>query len=437
MHLLGGRDGEFEFRWEWVDVTTMQDPMGVTGEEPRGDVSGAGATSSHDHEPLMRLTWTDPVTGTRGYLVVHTLVSGLATGGTRMRAGCTVTEVEDLARGMAAKTATFGLPVGGAKGGIDFDPKDPRAVGVLERFCEAMRPWLDAHWVTAEDLGVPQHLIDDVFARLGLQQSYHAAITRSADPERTLRRVRAGLTAAVPGGLLGDVIGGYGVAQACLGAGEAWDWPPAETTVAIQGIGTMGGAAAWYLHEAGMRVVAVADAAGTLYRPEGLDIPVLLELRDAFGEIDRSRVPSDVQLLPRDAVISTPADILVPAAISYAITADNMFDIAAKVVVEAANSATTPEAEAMLVARGIPVIPDFVANAGAAAWAWWLLLGQVGADPVESFLRLRTEMRAKVALLLHQWNVEGVPPRWTGLELARPDRNASERAEEPAQLIIP
>ena len=436
MHLEGGGDGGYEFRWEWVDVTTMQDPMGVTGEEPR-DMSGAGATSSHDHEPLMRLTWTDPVTGARGYLVVHTLVSGLATGGTRMRAGCTVTEVEDLARGMAAKTATFGLPVGGAKGGIDFDPKDPRAIGVLERFCEAMRPWLDAHWVTAEDLGVPQHLIDDVFARLGLQQSYHAAISRSADPERTLRRVRAGLTAAVPGGLLGDVIGGYGVAQACLGAGEAWDWPVAETTVAIQGIGTMGGAAAWYLHEAGMRVVAVADAAGTLYRPEGLDIPALLELRDAFGEIDRSRVSPDVQLLPRDAVISTPADILVPAAISYAITADNMFDVAAKVVVEAANSATTPEAEAMLVARGIPVIPDFVANAGAAAWAWWLLLGQVGADPVDSFLRLRTEMRAKVALLLHQWNVAGVPPRWTGLELARPDRDASARAGKPAQLIIP
>src|SRR6185437_10835168 len=102
----------------------------------------------------------------------------------------------------------------------------------------------DAHWVTAEDLGVPQHLIDEVFARLGLQQSYHAAIRRAADPEATLRRVHAGLNAEVPGGLLGDVIGGYGVAQACLGAAGAWGWAPAETTVAIQGIGTMGGGAA-------------------------------------------------------------------------------------------------------------------------------------------------------------------------------------------------
>jgi glutamate dehydrogenase (NAD(P)+) len=413
----------------------MQDPMAPTG----GTRRRAGATESRDGEPLLRLTWTDPVTGAHGYLVVHTLVSALATGGTRMRAGCTLSEVEDLARGMAAKTAVFDLPVGGAKGGIDFDPKDPRAVGVLERFCQAMRPWLDAHWVTAEDLGVPQHLIDEVFAGLGLQQSYHAAIRRAADPARTLRRVHAGLNAPVPGGLLGDVIGGYGVAQACLAAAGSWGWSPAGTTVAIQGIGTMGGGAAWYLHEVGMRVVAVADAAGTLHHPDGLDIPTLLDLRDAYGEIDRSHLPADVRQLPRSAVVATPADILVPAAISYAITPDNTFDVAAKVVVEAANTATTPEAEAMLTARGIPVIPDFVANAGAAAWAWWLLLGQVDADPANSFRRLRTEMRAKVALLLERWITDGVPPRETAQELAvtRRDAQAPDGPQQAAALVIP
>ncbi|WP_307849560.1 Glu/Leu/Phe/Val family dehydrogenase [Qaidamihabitans albus] len=389
-------------------------------------------------EPLLRLTWTDPVTGAHGYLVVHTLVSGLATGGTRMRAGCTMSEVEDLARGMAAKTATFGLPVGGAKGGIDFDPKDPRATGVLERFCEAMRPWLDAHWVTAEDLGVPQHLIDEVFVRLGLQQSYHAAIRRSPDPERTLRRVHAGLHAPVPGGLLlGDVIGGYGVAQACLGAAATWGWQVGETTAAIQGIGTMGGAAAWYLHEAGLRVTAVADAAGTLHDPRGLDIPALLELRDSYGEVDRSRLPEGVRELPRNAVLAVDADILVPAAISYALTPDNSLDVPAKVIVEAANSATTPEAEAMLAARGIPVIPDFVANAGAAAWAWWLLLGQVGADPADSFLRLRTEMQAKVALLLAEWNNGQVPPRHTAMEFAQAQHREPVHAAESEPLLIP
>ena len=406
-------------------MTTMQEPAGrVAHVDARAALAGVVPAVSREPEPLLRLTWTDPVTGARGYLVVHTLVSGLATGGTRMRAGCTMSEVEDLARGMAAKTATFDLPVGGAKGGIDFDPKDPAAVGVLERFCAAMRPWLDAHWVTAEDLGVPQHLIDDVFARLGLQQSYHAAIRRAPDPDRTLRRVHEGLNAPAGGGLLGDVIGGYGVAQACLATAGVWGWQPAETSVAIQGVGTMGGGAAWYLHEAGMRVIAVADAAGTLYDPAGLDIPALLDSRDAYGEIDRDRVPERVRRLPRSAITGVRADILVPAAISYAITPDNSTDVAAKVIVEAANAATTPEAEAMLAARGIPVIPDFVANAGAVVWAWWLLLGEVGSDPEDSFQRLRGEMIAKMVRLLGEWDTGRVPPRETAHRLgsARSDR---------------
>lgn len=385
----------------------------------------APAPSDAATEPHAVLTWTDPVTGARGYLVVHTLVGGMATGGTRMRAGCTVTEVADLARGMAVKTATFGLPVGGAKGGVDFDPKDPRATGVLERFCTAMFPWLDRHWVTAEDLGVPQHVIDAVFARLGLQQSYHAAIQRSSHPARTLRRVHAGLATRTSDGLLlGEVIGGYGVAQAALGVLTAMGWPEGCTSVAIQGVGTMGGGAAWYLHQAGLRVVAVADAAGTLYRAGGLDVPALLALRDGYGEIDRSRVPGDVDQLPRDAVLAIPADVLVPAAVSYALRPDNAGQVRARVVVEAANSATTAEAEDLLTARGIPVVPDFVANAGAAAWAWWLLQGQVGTDPEDSFDRLRTEMQPKVTRLLTQWRVSRVPPRRTAYALAEANRRA-------------
>src|SRR5690606_38432059 len=226
-------------------------------------------------------------------------------------------------------------------------------------------PILDRHWVTAEDLGVSQTALDEVFARLGLGQSFHAAIRRSADPAATLHRVQAGLAARVPGGqLLGDVIGGYGVAQACLGAARALGWEPAATSVAVQGVGTMGGATAWYLHQAGVRVVAVADVAGTLYRPGGLDVPALLALRDRYGEIDRSRVPDDVEQRPREAVLSTEAYVPSPAAVSYALDADTVADVTALVVVEAANAATTPEAQALLTARGVPVVPDVVANAG-------------------------------------------------------------------------
>lgn len=389
-----------------------------------------------DRDPLLRMTWTDPVTGKRGYLVVHSLVSGLATGGTRMRAGCTLSEVEDLARGMAFKTAVFDLPVGGAKGGIDCDPKDPQAAAVLRRFLQAMRPWIDDHWVTAEDLGVPQHLIDEAFADLGLDQSYHAAIRRAADPQSTLSRVNAGLHSPVPGGYqLGDVVGGYGVAQSCLGVVNARGWTPGKTTVAVQGVGTMGGGAAWYLHEAGLKVVTVADAVGALHDPAGLDVPELLELRDRFGEIDRSQVPAHVQRLPRDAVLAADVDVLIPAAISYAIRADNAAQVSADVVIEAANAATTPEAETALAERGIAVIPDFVANAGAAAWAWWLLLGRVDADPVLSFSVLRQEMLAKIPPLIEAWDNDGVTPRDTALRLADFQTERHLRAEADGLLV--
>ncbi|MGH4013468.1 MAG: Glu/Leu/Phe/Val dehydrogenase dimerization domain-containing protein [Pseudonocardiaceae bacterium] len=390
-----------------------------------------------DCDPLMRITWTDPVSGRAGYLVVHSLVSGLTTGGTRMRAGCTLAEVEDLARGMARKAAVFDLPVGGAKGGIDCSPKDPDAHGMLRRFVRAMRPWLEAHWVTAEDLGVPQHLIDEVFDELGMGQSYHAAIRRSADPAATLSRVKAGLSSPVPGGYrLGDVVGGYGVAQSCLGVAHARSWVPGETTVAIQGVGTMGGAAAWYLYEAGLTVVAVADAAGALHDPGGLDIPALLDARDEFGEIDRAQVPAQVQRMPREAVFGLDVDLLVPAASSYAITPDNAGDVRAALVVEAANAATTPAAEAMLANRSIPVIPDFVANAGAVAWAWWLLLGRVDADPVLTFTALRQEMLAKMAPLISAWDTERIPPRTTALHLAARQTDQYVAAEENGHVLV-
>ncbi|MFB9569109.1 Glu/Leu/Phe/Val family dehydrogenase [Saccharopolyspora hordei] len=389
---------------------------------------------------MMRVIWTDPVTGRNGYLVVHSLVSGLATGGTRMRAGCTLSEVEDLARGMARKTAVFDLPVGGAKGGIDCDPKDPQARGVLRRFVQAMRPYLDAHWVTAEDLGVPQHLIDEVFAELGLHQSFHAAIRRAPDAERTLRRVRAGLNAPVPGGLLlGDVVGGYGVAQSCLGVVHARGWDPESTTVAVQGVGTMGGGAAHYLHEAGLKVVTMADAAGTLHDPDGLDVPALLDARDRFGEIDRAQVPEHVQRSPREDVLSAEVDVLIPAAVSYAITPAQVPGIAAKVIVEAANTPVTADAEELLATRGVPVIPDFVANAGAVAWAWWLLLGRVDADPVRSFQVLREEMLAKIPPLLAAWDAEGITPRAAALMLAdeRTEQNLAAEARGQGLLSIP
>lgn len=396
---------------------------------PIGPASSSVPARVPRREPYLRIEWIDEITEAKGYLVVDKLVRGMATGGTRMRAGCTATEVADLARGMTNKTIAFDLPVGGAKGGIDFDPKDPRAKEVLTRFCDAMRPYLDNHWVTAEDLGVTQQMVDEVFAGLGMRQSFHAAIERSADPAATAARVEAGLNAAAPGGLLGDVIGGYGVAQAALAAAEVRGWLLGETEIAVQGVGTMGGAAAYYLHEAGAKVVALADAAGTLYHPDGLDVPALLESRDRFGEIDRAVVDAQVRRLPREAVLGLACDVLIPAAISYAITGAECGRVQASIVVEAANAATTPDAELLLTDRGVAVLPDFIANAGAVAWAWWLLLGHVGDDYRDSFALLREAMRTKITALLTEWTPGQGPVRWAA------ERDTRANTDEP--LFIP
>jgi glutamate dehydrogenase (NAD(P)+) len=113
--------------------------------------------------------------------VIDTLIGGLAAGGIRMRPGCTVAEVADLARAMTRKDAiayqegSRHRPVGGAKGGIDFDPLDPRAPEGLTRFLKAMRPLLQTCWAAGEDLGVRQDDLDRIVRHLGLRWTVDAA----------------------------------------------------------------------------------------------------------------------------------------------------------------------------------------------------------------------------------------------------------------------
>lgn len=379
-------------------------------------------------EPFLRVTWTDSVTGVKGYVVINRLVGGIATGGTRMRSGCTLEEVEDLARGMSYKTGALNLPVGGAKGGIDYDPFDPGARSVLGRFVEAVRPLLDQYWVTAEDLGVSQPLIDAVFEEAGLGMSLHAALVRSADPDRTLERVREAFATEVEGFPLPDLIGGFGVAEAAGAAIEGLGWSPVETRAVVQGFGSMGGSSALYLARQGVRVVGVVDAGGVVFNPDGLDVERLLRTRGEHGEIERSALGPEDRELPLDEWLSVEAEVLVPAAVSYAITAENCDRVTAKLVVEAANVPTTDEAERRLLERGVAVIPDFIANAGAVGWAWWTLFGDISADPQGAFDRLSEEMRPVVGELMRSWRAGKGSPREAAKEIT--ERNLDEFARQ-------
>lgn len=386
-------------------------------------------------KPYLTLTWTDADTGAQGHLVVDRLVRGISSGGLRMRPGCTLDEVVDLARAMTIKEAIAYrdgdryLPMGGAKGGIDFDPRDPRAKEVLDRYIAAMVPMLRERWSVGEDLGIRQDDLEDAVALAGLSSSVAAAAPFVADgAEAGLARIEAAFAVESGGIGLPDLVGGYGVAQSALATLEQLG-RTGEATAVIQGFGSMGGATARYLAEEGVRVIGVADIEGVVVNPDGLDVEALLRTRDRHGRLDRSVLRPGDEQLPGEAWSTIACDVLVPAAASYVLTPDNAGGVNAAAVVEAANVATLAEAEAQLHARGIPVVPDFMANLATNAWWWWTLFGDVEPTLESAFAHIRARLRGLVAEAFALTADEGGTLREAGVRMSR------ERAELAAASL--
>ncbi|MQA24262.1 MAG: glutamate dehydrogenase [Micromonosporaceae bacterium] len=380
-------------------------------------------------EPLLQLTWTDPVTGRRGYLVIDSLVRGVASGGLRLRDGCTLAEVRGLALGMILKEALVYdpadryIPLGGAKGGIDIDPQDPRAPEVLRRFLAALLPIVREQWNFGEDFGPRQELLDEIAAELGLRSTVEAVFARIADPEAARARLRSAFRVAVDGISLPDLVGGYGVAQATLVAAERMGIDPREAAVVVQGFGSIGGAAARYLARAGVRIVGIADREGLVSNPRGLDVEALLASRDGLGVIDRGRLRAGDRKGDRAGWLDLPADILVPAAMSYVIGVPEAARVPARLIVEGANLPILPEAEAALLARGVTVAPDFLANVMTNAWWWWVVFGDIEPTAEAAFEKISGAMRRLVTAV-----ADSGAASWRDAALTLAARNADEIA---------
>ena len=173
----------------------------------------------------------------------------------------------------------------------------------------------------------------------------------------------------------------------------------------------MGGATARYLARAGVRVVGIADAEGLVTNPDGLDVERLLATRDSFGRISRSALrPTDSSSANRDW-LDVDCDILVPAAVSYALSVSNVDRVRARWVVEAANVATTPEAQALLFERGVVVVPDFVANVATNAWWWWTLFGDISPTAQAAFDKISTVLTGLTRDVLDQAAAQRITPR--------------------------
>jgi glutamate dehydrogenase (NAD(P)+) len=378
---------------------------------------------------LLEITWTDPVTGRTGYVVLDTLVRGQASGGLRLREGCTLEEVRGLAQGMTRKEALVYdpadayLPLGGGKGGIDVDPDDPAATDVLRRFMAAVLPVVKHQWNTGEDFGLRQETLDKVAADLGLASTVEAIFATLPDAPAARDRLARAFAVEVDGVSLGDLVGGYGVARAGLTYAEHIGLDPVGATAVVQGFGSIGGAAARYLAAGGVRVVAVADRAGLIRNDAGLDIEALLAARDPSGVVDRAALGPDDTVGPTEGWLDVPCDLLVPAAMSYVIAAEDVPRVQARVVVEGANMPTLAEAEAALLARGVPVVPDFLANVMTNAWWWWVVFGDIAPTAESSFAKIDTVMRRLVGAVAGEAAAGGTM-RDAALALARRNSEA-------------
>jgi len=367
----------------------------------------------------LRLTWSDPVTGRQGFLVVDRLVRGLAGGGTRVRAGCSLEEVSRLAAAMSLKNGALGIPAGGAKCGVDADPRDPETLPLLTRFVRAMHPFWNSYVATGEDMGVQQSTLNEIFSDLGLGSSMRAALRARPDFDGALERMRHALSVTHEGTPLVDLVGGYGVAVAAAAALERLGLDVRGARVVLQGFGSMGGSAARYLARRGAVVIGVADVHGLVVNQDGLDVERLLATRDEFGVIDRSALADDDRELPREEWVALECDLLVPAALADAINPANCERILAPLVVEAANLPTSSAADARLLGRGVTVVPDFVANAATNGWAWWLALGQIGPEPADAFARIDEAIGGAVGAVLDRAEQARIGPRDAARQIAR------------------
>lgn len=289
----------------------------------------------------------------QGWVVVDTLVDGLAMGGTRMTHDVTEEEVRGLARSMTEKMTLVGLRVGGAKAGIVANGADREKT--FRTFGRTVQPLLHG--------GI--HLGID----LGVTPADRAVFFAEADyaPERRPHAIPMPIDWRTYYEPLVDCTG-FGVSVAAAAALEGARIP-APARVVVQGFGAVGRAVARFLQERGHRIVAVADAQGTV-SAESLPIDDLIGITDSYGTIDRSRLPDHVTIHDgADTWLDVDADLLVLAANMHALNRGNVDRLRARVVVEGGNLCSTDGAKAKVRSAGGVLVPDVIGNVGGAAAA--------------------------------------------------------------------
>ncbi len=338
----------------------------------------------------------DAKTGMEGVLVMDNLARGLGKGGIRFVPDITTHEVAGLARAMTWKNALADIPFGGAKSGIRGDPKKVDKEAYVRAFARAIRKFVPDMYIAGPDMNMTEKEMAIFCDEVGN------------------RDAATGKPSSM-GGLpheLGST--GFGVFKATEVATEFCKFCKMDlngASVAIEGFGNVGTFAMKFFTEKGAKVVAVSDSKGTIYNEKGLNYEKLMETKSAKGTVTAYK---DGKVLPGEALFGVKADILIPGARPNVITAANAADVKAKLIVEAANIPIMPQVEKSLAARGVIIIPDFIANAGGVISSYAELKGY---DEDEMFALVENKIVKNTQLALERMNDNDV--RGAGEAIAR------------------
>ena len=340
--------------------------------------------------PEIVFEWKDAETDAEGWVVINSLRGGAAGGGTRMRQGLDKREVESLAKTMEVKFTVAGPAIGGAKSGINFDPKDPRKEGVLRRWYAAVTPLLKHYYGTGGDLNVDEiHEVIPMTEDCGVWHPQEGVFNghfqpREAQKINRIGQLRNGVLKVIEDEtytpsierkyVVADMITGYGVAESVKHFYDIYGGEVKGKRVIVQGWGNVGSAGAYYLAQQGAKIVGIIDRVGGLIKEEGFTFD---EIKDLFlnkngNELVANNLISFEEVNAK--IWDVKAEVFIPCAASRLITEDQLNRMIAAGVEVIAAGANVPFADpqiffgpiAELADSKIAVIPDFISNCGMA-----------------------------------------------------------------------
>ena len=341
-------------------------------------------------KPEIVFEWNDTLTDARGWIVINSLRGGAAGGGTRMRKGLDMREVESLAKTMEIKFTVSGPAIGGAKSGIDFDPADPRKKEVLTRWYKAVVPLLKAYYGTGGDLNVDEvHEVIPITESYGLLHPQEGVVTghfgdHSYLKSKLVKQLKTGVSKVLQSAafspevdrkfLVADMITGYGVSESVRHYYELNGESYVGKKIIVQGWGNVGAAAAFYAAKSGAKVVGIIDRVGGLISKDGFTFE---EIRTLFLDRQSNTLVSGALVSFEEInqkIWDVSCDVFLPCAASRIIEkqqVERMVQAGLQVISSGANVPfKDPEifygATMQWADNHVILIPDFIANCGMA-----------------------------------------------------------------------